>query len=76
VPGTSILYTSSSTNAISAGGGFDYDLTRHFAFKADSQLLRLSTPVTSGHIHPYEVTVGVTYRIGGGWRHPKRSKHE
>jgi hypothetical protein len=72
VPGENIFYTSSSATALDGGGGFDFDLTRHFAFKADSQLLRFDTPVTPAHIHPYEVTLGVTYRIGGGWRHPKK----
>jgi hypothetical protein len=76
VPGTSILYTSSSATALSGGGGFDYDLTRHIAFKADSQLLRFGTPVTPGHLHPYEVTIGASYRFGGGWAHPKRHKHD
>jgi hypothetical protein len=76
VPGTSILYTSSSTTALDGGGGFDYDITRHIAFKADSQLLRLSTPVTPGHLHPYEVTIGASYRFGGGWAHPKRHRHD
>jgi hypothetical protein len=68
VPGTPIFYTSSTTYALAGGGGVDYDLTRHFALKVDSQLERLATPVTPGHIYPYNVTIGVVYTIGGGWR--------
>ena len=72
VPGTFVFYTSSTTYALAAGGGVDFDLTRHFALKVDSQLERLATPVTPGHIHPYSGTVGVVYTLGGGWRRNHR----
>lgn len=76
VPGTFTFYNSSTTYAFAGGGGVDYDITRHFALKADSQLERLATPITSGHIYPYTVTVGVVYTIGGGWRRNKEpGKH-
>jgi hypothetical protein len=72
VPGTNTFYTSSTTWAIAGGGGADYELTRHFALKLDAQIEQLSTPVISGHIHPYTGTVGVVYTIGGGWRRNRR----
>jgi hypothetical protein len=59
-----LLYQISIANLLSFGGGADYDLTPHFSAKADFQLQRYGTPVTSsGSIYAKAITIGVVYRF-------------
>jgi hypothetical protein len=41
--GTEVFLTSNS-NILSPGGGFEYDITRHFSIKGDAQFQRNATP--------------------------------
>ena len=59
-----LLYLESISNVLSFGGGFDVDLTPHFAAKFDGQFQRYDTPVTaSGEIYTKAFSAGVVYRI-------------
>ncbi len=59
-----LLYLESISNIFSVGGGFDVDLTPHFAAKFDGQFQRYDTPVTaSGEIYAKAFSAGVIYRI-------------
>ncbi len=59
-----LLYIESISNVFSFGGGFDVDLTPHFAAKFDGQFQRYDTPVTaSGAIYAKAFTAGVVYRL-------------
>jgi opacity protein-like surface antigen len=58
------LFISSTSTVYSAGGGLDYDLTHHWALKADYQYQHWDAPVVpSGVIHPSVVTFGALYRF-------------
>lgn len=62
VPGTIFYYTKSHSTLYAAGGGLDYRLTDDFALKADLQLQRYSTPVTTdGHVIAKSITLGLAY---------------
>jgi hypothetical protein len=64
VPVGTLLYLSSTSTVYSPGGGLDYDLSHHFAFKADAQFQRWNSPVVpSGIIHPVSASFGVIYRF-------------
>ncbi len=64
-PAGTLLYLDSVSNVYSFGGGLDYTLTDHFAFKIDGQFQHLSVPVTSsGTIYSKPLTIGVVYRFG------------
>jgi hypothetical protein len=69
VPGKPIFYTKSSSNVISPGAGIDVDISHNFAFKADIQLERYSTPVDPTHLYATAATLGLVYRLNFG-RHP------
>ncbi len=58
----------SSTSAVYSGGvGFEYDVTRAFSIKADSQFQRWNSPVkASGVLHVPQGGVGIVYRYGTG----------
>ena len=59
-----LLYLESISNVLSFGGGFDIDLTPHFAARFDGQLQRYQTPVTaSGDIYAKAFTAGIVYRL-------------
>lgn len=66
-PTNSFIVLSNTTNVISFGGGLDYNLSPHFAAKADFQMQKYSTPVdASGSVFSKVFTVGIVYRIGNG----------
>ena len=72
VPGKPIYYLLSSSNVLSTGAGIDLALSPSFAFKADVQLQRYATPVTtSGHILSAPITLGLNYTFHLT-RHPKK----
>jgi hypothetical protein len=55
------------------GAGANFFLTRHIGIKADFQLEHYATPVvSSGSIYSKAGTLGVIYRIGGGFKHSRR----
>ncbi|NYF79175.1 hypothetical protein [Granulicella arctica] len=59
-----LLVLRSVSNVISPGVGLDLDLTNHLAFKADAQIQRYETPVTtSGVLYSKPITLGVIYRF-------------
>ena len=71
----SLTYLSTASNVYSPGGGVDFDLSHHFAFKADYQLQFWSTPVTStGSLHSNLFTLGVVYRFdfNRSYRHQRK----
>ena len=57
-------YDRTTTNVFAGGGGIDFSLTPHFDIKADAQIERWSTPVTSsGTLYSTPVSLGVVYRF-------------
>jgi len=57
-------YARTVSNVFAFGGGVDYDLTPHFALKADVQVIRYVTPVTvSGNVYAKSGTAGIVYRF-------------
>lgn len=65
VPG--ILYLSNPSAVYAGGGGFEYDFSRAFSFKADALVERWNTPVVeSGKIYSKQGSVGIVYRYGTG----------
>jgi len=57
-------YIRTDSTVYSPGAGFEYDLTRHFAFRADAQDQHWDTPVTnSGSAWAKQGTLAVTYRF-------------
>ena len=63
----SVAYQYTSSIVYAFGGGADYDLTDHFALKADYQMQRWLTPVTtSGAAYPQAISFGIVYRINIG----------
>ena len=63
-PDRTLYYIKSASNVYSPGIGLDFELTDHFALKADAQIQRYSSPVApSGHIYSKPITFGVVYRI-------------
>jgi hypothetical protein len=63
-PDQNFLYAYTVTNVLSPGVGLDYDLSHHFAVKADVQLQHWSTPLTtSGSIWAKPLTAAVIYRF-------------
>jgi hypothetical protein len=70
------LYASSVSYVLSPGGGVEYDLSRHFAVRADAQYQRYSTPVTvSGKLYSTALTAAVVYRFDFN-RHPRNVKYK
>ncbi len=64
VASSSLVYYYTVTNIISPFAGVDFELSHHFAIKADAQFVRYNTPVTdSGHIAAVPVSVGVVYKF-------------
>jgi hypothetical protein len=62
--GLSRLYLYTDSTVYSPGLGVEYDLTRHFAFRADGQDQRWSTPAnSSGVAWSKQGTLAVTYRF-------------
>jgi hypothetical protein len=62
--GVSTRYIRTDSTVYSPGVGLEYDLTRHFAGRADGQFQRWETPVTSsGTVWAKQFTVGITYRL-------------
>ena len=63
-PDRTFLYTQSSSSVLSPGAGLEYDLSPHFALRADVQLQRYATPVlASGHLYSKPITGALTYRF-------------
>lgn len=63
VPNQLVYYVRSSSNVYAGGGGLEYDVTSRWAWKADVQVERFSTPVTtSGSLTSLAATVGVVFR--------------
>jgi hypothetical protein len=59
-----IVYLSSDTTVYSPGAGFEYELTPHFAFRADGQYQHWDTPaIASGVAWAKVGTVAATYRF-------------
>jgi len=66
-PAGSIDYVQTASTVLSPGVGANLFVWGNFAAKADFQLERYKTPVTtSGSIYSKALTLGVLYRIGGG----------
>lgn len=64
-PAGTLLYLDSISNVYAPGGGVDYTLTDHFAFKVDFQFQHYGAPVApSGSIYAKALTLGVVYRFG------------
>lgn len=62
-----VLYLSNTSAVYAGGGGFEYDVTRAFSFKADALVERWHTPVVgSGKIYSKQGSVGIVYRYGTG----------
>jgi hypothetical protein len=71
----SITYISTSSTVYSPGGGADFDLSHHLAFKADYQYQLWNTPATStGSIHSSIFTAGAVYRFDFN-RSYRRERH-
>jgi opacity protein-like surface antigen len=67
------LYSLTTTNVLSPGGGVDLDLTNHLAVKADFQFQHWgSEPTASGAIYSKPITAGVVYIFDFN-HHPKHS---
>jgi len=67
-PGSSGLPGSANSFAMTAGGGLDIGLTRHFAvrvFEADYYLTRFENGVND-HQNNLRIAAGVIFRFGGG----------
>jgi hypothetical protein len=63
-------YLRTTTNVLSPGAGFDYDLTDHWGIKVDGQFQHWGeAPTPSGSIYSKVGTVGVVYRFGFDRRH-------
>jgi hypothetical protein len=63
------IYLLTTTNVLSPGAGFDYDLTDHWAVKVDGQFQHWSNaPTPSGTIYSKIGTAAVVYRFGFGRR--------
>ncbi len=66
-PTGTIEYLQNPTNVLSGGGGVDFRLTDRFGIKADAQLQRYGTPVTSsGHLYSKPLTLAVVYHFNFG----------
>src|SRR6266702_763190 len=64
------VYLRTTTNVLSPGAGFDYDLTNHWGIKVDGQFQHWGeAPSPSGAIYSKVGTVGVVYRFGFDRRH-------
>jgi opacity protein-like surface antigen len=65
-----LLYISSSSVVYSPGAGLDFDLSDHWAVKADFQYQHWDTPVIpAGTLHPKATTFAVVYRFAFSPRH-------
>ena len=63
-PAATFLYLQSTSTVISPGVGVDFQLSDAFFVKADAQLQRYATPVTtSGHLYAKPLTLGIVYRF-------------
>ncbi|WP_263382709.1 outer membrane protein [Granulicella arctica] len=63
-PTGAVTYSRTVSSVPALGGGLDFDLTPHFAVKADVQVERYVTPVTvSGDVYAKSGTLGVVYRF-------------
>ncbi len=73
-PTATTFTTSASSFALSAGGGLDINLTRHFAVRApDVQYLRTGFPNAENNQQNHlMISAGVVVKFGerGGWRSP------
>jgi hypothetical protein len=66
-PAGSAVYVQTASTVLSPGVGANLFVWGNFAAKADFQLERYKTPVTtSGSVYSKAITLGVLYRIGGG----------
>jgi hypothetical protein len=64
------IYILTTTNVISPGAGFDYDLSDNLAIKVDGQFQHWGyAPTSSGSIYSKVGTVAVIYRFNLGQRH-------
>lgn len=60
-------YVRSASDVAAVGAGVDFALSPHWLLKADGQLERYATPVTSsGHLYSKPVTLGLVYRFSFG----------
>jgi hypothetical protein len=77
LPGGGFSYMSylrTDSTVYSPGAGLEYDLTRHFAVRADGQIQHWDTPVnSSGSAWAKQLTLAVTYRFDFN-HHTKRSR--
>ena len=64
------IYLQTATNVYSFGGGFDYDLTEHFAVRIDGQFQKWGyAPTASGNIYSKVGTAAVVYCFNFGHRY-------
>jgi hypothetical protein len=64
VPSTSLVYYYTVTNVLSPFAGVDFEVSHHFAIKADAQFVHYNTPVVrSGSIDAVPVSFGVVYKF-------------
>jgi hypothetical protein len=66
------MYKLTTTNVLSPGFGFDYDVTRHLSLRADGQYQHWGeAPTPSGAVYAKVGTVGVVYRFTFDRRHKR-----
>jgi opacity protein-like surface antigen len=71
-PFENALYALTTTNVLSPGAGFDYDMTRHLSLRVDGQFQRWGeAPTLSGSVYSKVATVGVVYRFTFDKRHKR-----
>lgn len=64
------IYVLTTTNVYSFGGGFDYDLTEHFAVRLDGQFQKWGyAPTASGNIYSKVGNAAIVYRFNFGHRY-------
>lgn len=64
------IYLQTTTNVYSFGGGFDYDLTEHFAVRVDGQFQKWGyAPTASGNIYSKVGNAAIVYRFNFGHRY-------
>ena len=67
------VYLQTTTNVLSPGAGFDYDLSSHFSLRVDGQMQRWeAAPTPSGNIWAKVGTVALVYHFTFGPRNYPR----
>jgi hypothetical protein len=64
VASSSLVYYYTVSNVISPFAGVDFEISHHFAIKADAQFVHYNTPIAaSGSIDAVPVSIGVVYKF-------------